>query len=186
MDRTQLLQKKILPITMIIFIIISLGYYAYVNTVVKSAFNQSSAAFEKLSKSVGPQTQVKYTSFENTPRHQDILTQLKKVEEDIKKILPSIKNFGSVADTLQSFAAECDVEVINLNIYNPTTEASPVDIYPMKIRLECRSTYKAFKKFLWAIENCTNTIFVEKLKFSSSMSEEKLHYTYDFISYIKK
>ncbi|HNY12411.1 MAG TPA: hypothetical protein PKK26_12535 [Candidatus Wallbacteria bacterium] len=186
MDRTQLIQKKIFPITMIFFIAIAITYYAYVNFYVKQKLNAAQAAYDAATRIEAPQTQINVKQFEKSPRYGDLMAQLAKIEENIKVILPSIKNFGVVADQIQNLAQECDVEVINLNIFNPSETTSALQIYPMSIKLECKSTYKAFKKFLWCMENCTNTIFIDKLKIVSSFSEEKITYSYDLTSYIKK
>lgn len=186
MDRTQLIQKKILPITMIFFIVIAIAGYAYVNFRVKPKLSSVQAAYEAAIKVETPQAQINVKQFENSPRYGDLMAQLAKIEESIKAILPSIKNFGIVADQIQNIARECDVEVINLNIFNPSETAVSLQIYPMSIKLECRSTYKAFKKFLWCMEHSTNTIFIDKLKIDSKFSEEKLNYSYDLTSYIKK
>jgi len=186
MDRTQLIQKKLIPITMICFIAMAIAYFAYVNFHVKQKLNAAQAAYDAAIKTDTPQTQINVKQFESSPRYGDLMAQLAKIEENIKAILPSIKNFGIVADQIQNLARECDVEVINLNIFNPSETASSLQIYPMSIKLECKSTYKAFKKFLWCMENCTNTIFIDKLKIASKFSEEKITYSYDLTSYIKK
>lgn len=167
------------------FILVPLIYYSYVGFFLKSKLSRLQNEYEQSSKSAGIKTEVKYGRFEESARYKKIIEELGEIESKVKANLPSLKNFGGLADKIQSMASECDIEIVNLNIFNPSAD-SPMEIYPMKIKLECRSTYKSLKKFLWCIENCTNIMFIEKLKIVSKMSEEKLSYSYDLVSYIQK
>jgi hypothetical protein len=141
--------------------------------------------FEELSKVSPVKTEIKYNRFEDDQSYKKTVEKLDSIENQIKRRLPSMDNFGSLADKIQTLAAECNVEVAGLNVFNPSHDAAP-DIYSMRINLECRSTYKAFKKFLWGLENCDNTVFIEKINMASKMSDEKFQYSYELLSYIKK
>ncbi len=185
MDKIQLLFKKILPLLMAVFIFIPLIYSVYVSFYLKSNLSRLEAEFESLSKAAPVKTEIKYNRFEDSENYKKTISVLGSIENQIKKAMPSINNFGGMADDIQRMAAECNVEVAGLDIFNPSKD-TPLEIYPMKIKLECRSTYKAFKKFLWGIENCGGNVFIEKLKIGSKMSDEKISYSYDLLGYIKK
>jgi len=181
------IQQKYAPYLIIVFCIVTLSFYVYVKVFLKSAADEAQSVYDGVAKlvSVPAQAQPAYKKFEETPIFFDINGKLATLEEALKKGMPGLKNFGTLADRIQSIAAECDIELIKLNIFNPSTD-SPADILSMKIRLECRSTYKSFKKFLWCMENCTNIIFIRTLNISSKLSEEKLTYNFDLESFIRK
>ncbi len=185
MDKMQLLFKKILPVLIVIFILMPMFYSVYTSIYLKSRLASLDAEFDNLSRTPPVHTQIKYNRFEDDERYKKAFEKLGTLEAEIKRQLPSMNNFGSIADSLQALAAECNIEVASLNVFNPAREASS-DIFPMKINMECRSTYKAFKKFLWSIENCNNIFFIEKIAVNSKLSDEKLNYNYEMLGYIKK
>lgn len=179
--------QKYSPYAIVALCVITLSFYVYVNVLLKSRLDSAQLAYDgvaKLAAAPGKVAQT-YRKFEETPFFAEINKSLSAVEEVFKKAMPGLRNFGNLADSIQALAGECDVELIKLNIFNPA-ENSPQDIISMKVRLECRSTYKAFKKFLWSLEKCTNIVFIRNLTVTSKLSEEKLTYNFDLESFIKK
>ncbi len=184
MEKAQLLFKRILPALMAVFILLPLAYSAYVSFYLKARAASLDKEFEELSRAAPVKTEIKYNRFEETENYKKTLAKLDSIENQIKKNLPSINNFGSLADKIQDLALECGVEVAGLNIFNPAPDSS-LDVYPMKIKLDCRSTYKAFKKFLWGLEKCSNTVLIEKINIGSRITDEKINYSYLLLGYIK-
>ncbi len=185
MDKIQLLFKKIIPALIVILILAPVIYSAYVSIYLKTKLTMLDRQFDELSKGTPVKNEIKYNRFEEDEKYKTTVAKLDSIENQIKRRLPAMNNFGVLADRIQALAAECNVDVAGLNVFNPSREAG-LDIYPMKINLECRSTYKAFKKFLWGLENCDNMVFIEKINIASKMSDEKFHYSYELMSYIKK
>ena len=160
-------------------------YSAYVSLYLKTKLSMLDNEFEELSKGAPIRTEIKYNRFEEDEKYKKTVEKLDSIENQIKRRLPAMNNFGVLADRIQALAVECNVDVAGLNVFNPSRDAE-LDIYPMKINLECRSTYKAFKKFLWGLENCDNMVFIEKINIASKMSDEKFQYSYELLSYINK
>lgn len=183
MDGAQIVYKRILPLLIALLIIAPLSYSLYVSFFVKAKLAALDREFEELSAAVPVRTEIKYNRFEETEKYKKAVEALDSIEARVKSRLPSLDNFGGMADSIQELASECGVEVAGLNIFNPSTD-SGLDIYPMKIKLDCKSTYKAFKKFLWGIEKCSETIFIEKLEISSGVADEKISYSYHLLGYI--
>ncbi len=185
MDKVQLLFKKIIPALIVVLILAPIIYSAYVSFYLKMKLSLLDRQFEEISKGAPVKTEIKYDLFEDDIRYKKTVEKLDSIETLIKHRLPAMNDFGMLADKIQTLASECNVEIAALDVFNPARDAT-LDIYPMKLSLECRSTYKAFKKFLWVLENCDNTVFIEKINIASKMSDEKFLYSYELLSYIKK
>jgi len=180
-------QQKLLPFLMIFFVLTAFFYYCYVKVYYGIKVSRAENAFETISKEAlkSQETKVIVNKFEDTNKYKEIMTKLNLLEDEFKNMLPKSDEVSKIAENLQKHASECDVEILNLNILNPSLE-SHLDFCQVKINIECKGTYKAFKKFLWSVENCSGFIFVQKLILKSHMSDEKIKFAFEFESFVKK
>jgi len=182
----EFIQKKGIPFLMIFFVMTAFFYYCYVKAYYGIKVSRAESELETISKESlkAQETKIIVNKFEETGKYKELTAKLKNFEDEIKNVLPKTDEVSKIAESLQKYAAECDVEIINLNILNPSVKAN-FDFCQVKINIECKGTYKAFKKFLWSIENCAGFIFIEKLLFKSLLSDEKIKFALALESFVR-